>query len=113
SDAIAQVMKTGTPDLVETHVGDRGWVVYILPVRYLAPSGRSRSTPRQAALEIAVVAPDGRTMGRQAIRDVLVRVGILTVVLALVIAVVLQHQVLRPLADLARSIRDLGEGRRG
>ena len=52
-------------------------------------------------------------MARQAIRDVLVRVGILTVVLALVIAVVLQRQVLRPLADLARSIRDLGEGRRG
>ena len=51
SDAIAQVMKTGTPDLVETHVGDRSWVVYILPVRYLAPSGRSRSTSRQAALE--------------------------------------------------------------
>lgn len=113
SDAIAQVMKTGMPDLVETHAGDRSWMVYILPVRYLAPSGRSGSTPRQAALEIAFVAPDGRRMARQAIRDVLVRVGILTVVLALVIAVVLQRQVLRPLADLARSIRDLGEGRRG
>ena len=113
SDAIVQVIKTGIPGLVETHGGDRSWVVYILPVRYLAPVGRNRSSARLAALEIAFVAPDGRTMARQAIREVLVRVGILTVVLALLIAVVLQHQVLRPLADLAQSIRDLGEGRRG
>jgi len=43
----------------------------------------------------------------------LLRVGALTVVLALLIAVVLQRQVLRPLAQLAHSIRALGEGRRG
>ena len=57
--------------------------------------------------------PNSRMMARQAIRDVLLRVGALTVVLALLIAVVLQRQVLRPVADLARSIRALGEGRRG
>jgi signal transduction histidine kinase len=113
SDAIARAIETGTPGLVETHGDGRSWVVFILPVRYLAPVGRSRSGTRWAALEIAFVAPDGRAMARQAVRDVLVRVGILTVVLAALIAVVLQRQVLRPLADLARSIRDLGEGRRG
>jgi len=52
-------------------------------------------------------------MARQAIREVLLRVGALTVVLALLIVVVLQREVLRPLADLAQSIRALGEGRRG
>jgi len=40
-------------------------------------------------------------------------VGALTVVLALLIAVVLQRQVLRPLARLTESIRALGEGRPG
>ena len=68
---------------------------------------------RRMALEIAFVAPNSRMMARQAIRDVLLRVGALTVVLALLIAVVLQRQVLRPVADLDRSIRALGEGRRG
>jgi len=65
------------------------------------------------ALEIAFATPDGGTTDRRAIRDVLLRVGALTVVLALLIAVVLQRQVLRPLAQLANSIRALGEGRRG
>jgi two-component system, NtrC family, sensor kinase len=40
-------------------------------------------------------------------------VGSLTVALALLIAVVLQRQILRPLANLSHSIRALGEGRRG
>jgi signal transduction histidine kinase len=65
------------------------------------------------ALEIVFAAPDGGTTDRRAIHDVLLRVGALTVVLALLIAVVLQRQVLRPLAHLAHSIRALGEGRRG
>jgi signal transduction histidine kinase len=52
-------------------------------------------------------------MARQAFRDVLLRIGALAAVLALLITVVLQRQVLRPLADLTRSIRALGEGRRG
>ena len=65
------------------------------------------------ALEIAFAASDGGTTDRRAMRDVLLRVGALTVVLALLIAVVLQRQVLRPLAQLAHSIRALGEGRRG
>jgi len=113
SDAVAGVIETGTPGVVETSVHDQSWLVYILPVRYLAPVGRNRFTARRAALEIAFVVPDGSTLARRAIREVLLRVGVLTVVLALLIAVVLQRQVLRPLADLAQSIRDLGEGRRG
>ena len=113
TDAVARVIETGTGDIVESQGRDRNWWVYVLPVRHVAPVGRGRSTAMRAALEIAFVAPDGRTMGRQAIWDVLLRVGALTVALALLIAVVLQRQVLRPLADLAQSIRALGEGRHG
>jgi HAMP domain-containing protein len=113
SDAVLRVIETGTGDVVESAGRDGSWWVYVLPVKYLAPVGRGRSTPMRVALEIAFVAPDGGTMARQAIREVLLRVGALTVVLALLIVVVLQRQVLRPLADLAQSIRALGEGRRG
>jgi len=113
SEAVARVIETGTGDVVESSGRDRNWWVYVLPVKYFAPVGRGRSTAMQVALEIAFVAPDGGSMARQAIREVLLRVGALTVVLALLIVVVLQRQVLRPLADLAQSIRALGEGRRG
>ncbi len=89
-------------------------LVYSMPVRYLATDGRSRpTTVRHASLEIALAVPDSTTMRRQAIREVLLRVGVLTGVLAFLIALVLQREVLRPLADLARSIRNLGEGRPG
>jgi two-component system, NtrC family, sensor kinase len=112
-DVVARVIETGTGDLVETLDRAGAWWVYVLPVKYSAPTGRVASTPARLALEIAFVAPDTQKMARQAIRDVLLRVGSLTVVLALLIAVVLQRQVLRPLANLAHSIRSLGEGRRG
>jgi signal transduction histidine kinase len=113
TDAIARVIETGTGDVVEGRGGDRDWWVYVLPVQSLASASRGRPATVRVALEIAFVAPDGRTMARQALRDVLLRVGALTVVLALLIAVVLQRQVLRPLAHLSQSIRALGEGRRG
>jgi two-component system NtrC family sensor kinase len=113
AETVARVIERGTGDLVESHVRDKDSWVYILPVRYSPLGGRDHSAAARMALEIAFVAPNSRMMARQAIRDVLLRVGALTVVLALLIAVVLQRQVLRPVADLARSIRALGEGRRG
>ncbi len=112
-DAAARAIDTGTGDVVERHDGRRTLWVYVVPVRYVAPAAPSRSAPVRRALEIAFVSPDVGAMGRQAMRDVLLRVGALTVVLALLIAVVLQRQVLRPLARLTQSIRALGEGRRG
>ena len=113
SDAVARVIDTGDGEVVERHGRDEAWWVYVLPVRYSAQVDPGRSIPMRLALEIAFAAPDGGTTDRRAIRDVLLRVGALTVVLALLIAVVLQRQVLRPLAQLANSIRALGEGRRG
>jgi len=113
SDAVGRVIDTGTGEVVERHGGDKAWWVYVLPVRYSAQAGPGRSMTRRVALEIAFAGPDSGTTDRRAIRDVLLRVGALTVVLALLIAVVLQRQVLRPLAQLTHSIRALGEGRRG
>ena len=113
SDAVARVIGTGTGEIVERQGRDSAWWVYVLPVQYSARVNQGRSIPTRVALEIAFAAPDGGTTDRRAIRDVLLRVGALTVVLALLIAVVLQRQVLRPLAQLAHSIRALGEGRRG
>jgi two-component system, NtrC family, sensor kinase len=112
-DTVARVIETGTGGVVETHSRAGDWWVYVLPVKASMAMGRLASTPPRMALEIAFAAPDTQQMARQAIRDVLVRVGSLTVVLALLIGVVLQRQVLRPLANLARSIRALGEGRPG
>jgi len=113
NETVARVIEQGTGDFAESHVRDKGWWVYTLPVRYSPRAGRDRSAVARMALEIAFIAPNSQMMARQAIRDVLLRVGALTGVLALLIAVVLQRQVLRPVADLARSIRALGEGRRG
>jgi signal transduction histidine kinase len=112
-DAVAGVIDTGTGTVVERQGRNRAWWVYVLPVQYSARVDRSRSIPMRVALEIVFAASDGGTTDRRAMRDVLLRVGALTVVLALLIAVVLQRQVLRPLAQLAQSIRALGEGRRG
>ena len=112
-ETVARVIEQGTGDITESHAGDKDSWVYILPVRYSPRGGRDHSAAARMALEIAFIAPNSQIMARQAIRDVLLRVGALTVVLALLIAVVLQRQVLRPVADLARSIRALGEGRRG
>jgi two-component system, NtrC family, sensor kinase len=112
-ETVARVIETGTGDLIETHEGPGNWWVYVLPVHAVATKARPPSTATRKALEIAFVAPDTQKMERQAIRDVFLRVGSLTVALALLITMVLQRQVLRPLANLAHSIRVLGEGRRG
>jgi two-component system NtrC family sensor kinase len=113
ADVVARVIETGTGELVETHGKGGHWWVYVLPVRYATFRSRVSSAATRRALEIAFVAPDTQKMARQAIRDVFFRVGSLTIALALLIAVVLQRQILRPLANLSHSIRALGEGRRG
>ncbi|HEX9126355.1 MAG TPA: HAMP domain-containing sensor histidine kinase, partial [Methylomirabilota bacterium] len=110
-EAVARVIESGAAEFVETH-GPARWV-YIMPVPSPPLNGRAPSTAARRALEITFVAPTIEKMASLAIRDVFVRVGSLTVVLALLITVVLQRQVLRPLANLAQSIRALGEGRRG
>jgi signal transduction histidine kinase len=112
-EAVARVIEGGAAELVETHGSAGEWWVYVLPVPSAPPNGRAPASVTRRAIEIAFVAPDTGKMALLAVRDVFLRVGSLTAILALVIAVVLQRQVLRPLANLADSIRALGEGRRG
>jgi len=109
-DVVARVIQSGIPDISEGPGAGGTWWVHVLPIHHAV--GRRRE-PVHVALEMAFASPDARAMSRQAIRDVLWRVGALTAVLALLIAVVLQQEVLRPLARLTESIRALGEGRRG
>ena len=112
-ETVARVIESGAAEIVETHGSAGEWWIYVLPVPSAPPNGPAPASVTPRAIEVAFVAPDTGKMARRAIRDVFVRVGSLTVVLALLIAVVLQRQVLRPLANLAGSIRALGEGRRG
>ena len=113
SDRVARVIETGTGALVDTSNSAGNWWVYVLPVKPSTTMGAGAASPPRMALEISFVAPDTRKLARRAIRDVVLRVGSLTLALALLVAVALQRQVLRPLANLAHSIRALGEGRRG
>ncbi len=113
ADAVARAIDGDMSDVIERHARGGAYWVYVLPLRYASPDAPPSSPPVRRALEITMISPDAGAMGRQAIRDVLFRVGALTAVLALLIAVVLQRQVLRPLAELMGSIRALGEGRRG
>ena len=113
ADAVARIVDAGTREMIERHDRGKAYWVYVLPMRS-ASSGAVPSSPSaRRAVEITMMSPDAVAMGRQAIRDVLLRVGALTAVFALLIAVVLQRQVFRPLAELTRSIRALGEGKRG
>jgi signal transduction histidine kinase len=112
-EAVAGAIDVGTGTVLERHDRGRTLWVYVLPVRYVGAATARRTAPVRRALEIAFVSPDTEAMGRQAVRDVLLRVGAFTAVLALLIAAVLQRQVLKPLAGLAQSIRAVGEGRRG
>ena len=76
--------------------------VYVLPLR-------GRKSEIQGALEIAFQSTVKARVGRVT-QDILVAVSVLTLVLALLTALVLQRQVLHPLSRLAGSMGALGEG---
>ena len=76
--------------------------VYVMPLR-------GRKGEIQGALEIAFQSSVQARVSL-ATQDILVAVSVLTLVLALLAALVLQRQVLRPLSRLAGSMRALGEG---
>jgi len=80
------------------------------PVRY-AWSGQDRYELRTGALEMVFVAPDVDREVRRAIQGVAARTAALATILAALVALVLQRQVLRPLARLSGALRALGEGR--
>ncbi len=81
------------------------WLVHVLALR-------GRGHDLRGAIEITF-ATEEAARARATTRQVLVRVGLLTLALALLTGAILQRQLLRPLSRLTRSIRALGEGRPG
>jgi signal transduction histidine kinase len=80
-------------------------LLYLMPLR-----GRGGRT--EGALEIGFLS-SVQSRQQRATREIAVSVSVLTAVLAVLIGVALQRQVLRPLSRLTASIRALGEGRPG
>jgi len=76
--------------------------VYVMPLR-------GRENEIQGVLEIAFQSTVQARVGR-ATREILVAVSVGALVLALLTALILQRQVLRPLSRLSGSMRALGEG---
>ena len=93
-----------------------GRVVCRAPRRGAVAGARARAPRRghdlHGAIEITF-ATEEAARARATTRQVLVRVGLLTLALALLTGAILQRQLLRPLSRLAQSIRALGEGRPG
>ena len=105
SDALGRVFERGRGEaFVEGH-GDATWLVHVLALR-------GRTNELRGAVEVTFAAEDAER-ARETTRQVLLRVGLLTLALALLTGAVLQRQLLRPLSQLARSITALGEGRPG
>lgn len=106
TEALERVVRTGREArLSESRGGDRG-VAYLMPLE-------GRRGEVQAIVELLFLAPDVEAKVRTAAYDVLGRLGVLTLVLAALTALVLQRQVLRPLSRLMQAIQALGEGKPG
>jgi two-component system, NtrC family, sensor kinase len=105
-DALERVVASATAETALDETGDPPLLLHLVPLR-------GRGGEARGAMEIAFVTGGVAGKVRAATRDIAVRVGILTLVLALLTAVVLQRQVLRPLSRLTESIQALGEGRPG
>ena len=101
-DRLRRVLETGHAEAAFD--GPQAFV-YVMPLR-------GRKSEIQGALEIAFQSTVKARVGRVT-QDILVAVSVLTLVLALLTALVLQRQVLRPLSGLAASMRALGEGQPG
>jgi signal transduction histidine kinase len=103
--ADARVRRVIGEGRTETAVEPPGALIYALPLR-------GRAGDIEGAVEIVFVSSVQSRLDR-ATWDVVLRVGVLTVVLAVLASFVLQREVLRPVSRLTESIRALGEGRPG
>jgi len=106
TEALDRVVASGQEESIFETRGEARHHVHLVPLR-----GRRGET--RGVLEIVFVASTVDARVQQATHDVLLRVGVLTLVVALLTTVVLQRQMLRPLSRLTRSIRALGEGQPG
>jgi two-component system, NtrC family, sensor kinase len=106
TDVIGRVMASGTPEGFPRAVNGRLGLYYVAPLRW--PDGSL-----WGAVEIAHLPTNVEERFRAATRDVWLGLLIVLVSVALLSAVVLQRQVLRPLARMMDGIRRLGEGESG
>ena len=102
--AIRRVLQDGRPESLYAR-GAQPALVYVAPIR--DPRGRT-----QAVLELVQLTTTIEDQVWAGHRDILIRLGLLLTSVAIVTAVVLQRQVLRPLDQLVNGIRALGAGRR-
>jgi signal transduction histidine kinase len=106
TDMLERVMTSGVGEGDYQRRGTRSYLAYVVPVR-----GRSGNV--EGALEIVGLAPATDRRVREAVIDILVRLGLLLVVIIVPTTLALQRQVIRPLSRLTRGIRELGHGRSG
>jgi signal transduction histidine kinase len=104
-DALRRVLAYGVPESFYQPRGQELVLYYVMPVRV--------RDDVQAAMEIVQVASAVQERAESAVWDVAVRLGLVTVSVALLTGLILQRQVLRPLARLVDGIRRLGSGDTG
>jgi two-component system NtrC family sensor kinase len=106
TEALQRVMTTGLGEGDYQRRGTRSFLSYIVPVR-------GRSGAIEGALEIVQLAAATDRRVREAVIDILVRLGLLLIVIIVPTALALQRQVIRPLSRLTQGIRELGRDRSG
>ncbi|MEX2146175.1 MAG: ATP-binding protein [Candidatus Rokuibacteriota bacterium] len=106
ADMLARVMNLGVAEGVYHDAGAAPVLYYFVPVRGAA------EVP-QAVLEVVQIASAVQDRVWAAQRDVLTRLGILTLSVAALAGLMLQRQVLHPLGRLMEGIRRLGAGQSG
>jgi signal transduction histidine kinase len=106
TDALARALERGVSEGEYHTRGTTPILYYVVPIR-----GRGETT--QAVMELVQVATAVEARVRAAQTDVWTRLGVLVVSIAALTGLMLQRQVLRPVARLIDGIRRLGAGESG
>ena len=106
AERLRRVMTQGRLEVVAEEGPTADTFSYVMPLR-------GRRGEIIGALEVLFSAPGAREKRERATRDAIIRLSLLALGLAGLTAFVLSRQVLRPLRQLTRSIRALGEGQAG
>jgi signal transduction histidine kinase len=106
TEVVRRVIATGIGEGDYERRGTRSYLSYVVPVR-------GRSGDVEGALEIVQLATATDRRLREALVDILVRLGLLVALIIIPTVVVLQRQVIRPLSRLSEGIRTLGRDRAG
>jgi two-component system, NtrC family, sensor kinase len=106
-DALRRVLAQAAPEAFYQRRGRELVLYYVVPIRGV------RGGAIQGVMEIVQLAAAVEERARAAAWDVGVRLSIVTVSVALLTGIILQRQVLRPLAGLVEGIRRIGAGESG